>query len=555
MKHRSMKTKWQANFSLFLTLLTAYALLLWIHPAAEAAKMYYTHARGIDRAEVKGGSQETLLSVTLSSPQFIAVDPVGGKIYWMDTYTDKIQRANLDGTNVQDLVTTGLSNPAGIAVDASGGKMYWTDINTQKIQRANLDGTNVQGLVTTGAVFLGGIAVDAGGGKMYWTDVGTGKIQQANLDGTNVQDLATSGFPIGIAVDGGGGKLYWTDSAAGTIQRANLDGTHVQGIVTGLVSPQYIALDFATTAGTVTLVNQNPLLTWNYQLTHNSGAIEKWTYTGALIAGASVDGAAAAAGWSVGSQTDTQVVFVTTTPLTSGSLTGFHIIGTAGGTGTWTAGGNSGSVEGSLPVELSAFTAEPTPDGVRLKWRTESESNNLGFYLYRSTAKDGDYVRVTPTLIKGHGTDATPHEYSFMDETAKDDQSYWYLIEDVDLAGTTERSDPILVIFHRPVGPRHTVPLRFALHQNYPNPFNPETWMPYDLAADADVVITIYNARGQRIRTLALGTQTAGTYRSKESAAYWDGRSEIGEWVSSGLYFYHLRGGDFTAAKRMVILK
>lgn len=79
--------------------------------------------------------------------------------------------------------------------------------------------------------------------------------------------------------------------------------------------------------------------------------------------------------------------------------------------------------------------------------------------------------------------------------------------------------------------------------------------MPYALAADTDVVITIYNARGQHIRTLALGRQTAGAYRSEESAAHWDGRSETGEWVSSGLYFYQIRAGDFTAAKRMVILK
>ena len=79
--------------------------------------------------------------------------------------------------------------------------------------------------------------------------------------------------------------------------------------------------------------------------------------------------------------------------------------------------------------------------------------------------------------------------------------------------------------------------------------------MPYDLAADAEVVITIYNAGGGRSRTLALGTQTAGAYRSKEGAAHWDGRSETGEWVSSGVYFYHIRAGDFTATKRMVIIK
>jgi hypothetical protein len=100
-----------------------------------------------------------------------------------------------------------------------------------------------------------------------------------------------------------------------------------------------------------------------------------------------------------------------------------------------------------------------------------------------------------------------------------------------------------------------TIPKNFALRQNYPDPFNPETWIPYELAADASVEITIYNAGGQRVRTLRLGTQLAGLYLTKEKAAYWDGRSETGELVSSGLYFYHLQAGDFQATKKMLLLK
>ena len=90
---------------------------------------------------------------------------------------------------------------------------------------------------------------------------------------------------------------------------------------------------------------------------------------------------------------------------------------------------------------------------------------------------------------------------------------------------------------------------------NYPNPFNLETWMPYDLAADANIEIAIYNVDGHRIRRLVLGTQPVGLYRTKDKAAYWDGRSDTGELVSSGLYFYHLRAGDFQASKMMILLK
>ena len=93
------------------------------------------------------------------------------------------------------------------------------------------------------------------------------------------------------------------------------------------------------------------------------------------------------------------------------------------------------------------------------------------------------------------------------------------------------------------------------LLQNYPNPFNPETWIPYQLATEADVTVIIYNSGGQRVRTFKLGSQPPGLYLTQEKAAYWDGRSDTGEWVSSGTYFYHLQAGGYSAAKKMIILK
>ena len=93
------------------------------------------------------------------------------------------------------------------------------------------------------------------------------------------------------------------------------------------------------------------------------------------------------------------------------------------------------------------------------------------------------------------------------------------------------------------------------LLQNYPNPFNPETWIPYQLSTETDVTITIYNNVGQQVRTLELGAQSSGLYLTQEKAAYWDGRSDTGEWVSSGMYFYHLDAGSYSAAKKMIILK
>ena len=101
-----------------------------------------------------------------------------------------------------------------------------------------------------------------------------------------------------------------------------------------------------------------------------------------------------------------------------------------------------------------------------------------------------------------------------------------------------------------------SVPTETVLLPNYPNPFNPETWIPYDLAEAAEVYIRIYNTKGKSVRQLSLGFQTAGTYRTRSRAAYWDGRNSAGELVASGIYFYTLQAGQTSSAtRRMVILK
>ena len=99
------------------------------------------------------------------------------------------------------------------------------------------------------------------------------------------------------------------------------------------------------------------------------------------------------------------------------------------------------------------------------------------------------------------------------------------------------------------------VPLETALLANYPNPFNPETWIPYRLAKPTEVTVSIHAADGTLVRTLALGELPAGVYQDKDGAAYWDGKNEQGESVASGVYFYTLTAGDFSATKKMLIQK
>ncbi|HEX30648.1 TPA: T9SS type A sorting domain-containing protein, partial [Candidatus Poribacteria bacterium] len=121
-------------------------------------------------------------------------------------------------------------------------------------------------------------------------------------------------------------------------------------------------------------------------------------------------------------------------------------------------------------------------------------------------------------------------------------------IQLVDGAGRLARLPEI----HRAL---HTVPRKTRLLANYPNPFNPETWIPFELADDANVKVEIFDLSGRLIRLLDLGHVPAGHYVDRASAAYWDGRNSAGERVASGVYLYRFSAGDYSAVRRMVILK
>ena len=96
---------------------------------------------------------------------------------------------------------------------------------------------------------------------------------------------------------------------------------------------------------------------------------------------------------------------------------------------------------------------------------------------------------------------------------------------------------------------------RSVLYQNYPNPFNPETWIPYQLASDANVSISIYDIHGNLVRLLRIGQQPAGVYMTKSEAAYWDGLNNFGEPVASGICFYSLQTEAFATTRKLIILK
>jgi hypothetical protein len=98
-------------------------------------------------------------------------------------------------------------------------------------------------------------------------------------------------------------------------------------------------------------------------------------------------------------------------------------------------------------------------------------------------------------------------------------------------------------------------PDKSALMQNYPNPFNPETWIPYQLKESSEVTIRIHSIIGELVYEFRLGYKPAGMYISQDRALYWDGRNKAGERVASGPYFYTIQAGNYTAIKKMIIVK
>jgi len=204
----------------------------------------------------------------------------------------------------------------------------------------------------------------------------------------------------------------------------------------------------------------------------------------------------------------------------------------------------------SLPVLFSTVTATAEDGQATLKWVTETEVNNLGFFVYRGESKDGPFVKLNESIIPGAMSSSSLHDYEYTDMNVEVDHQYFYYIENLDTEGIKNSSKIVRVFVQN-----KKIPEKFALLQNFPNPFNPDTWIPYHLADLAEVTIRIYNVDGQLVKTLDLGKKPADFYISRKKAAYWDGRNNSGERVASGVYFYTLRVGSYNAIKRMLIIK
>jgi hypothetical protein len=264
------------------------------------------------------------------------------------------------------------------------------------------------------------------------------------------------------------------------------------------------------------------------------------------------------AGWS-GSQIGSTIVW---TPFPSpyaladgASISSFNYTGLSicppGGISyavTYTTGsvvGNPpGTPFGAVPVELMSFSASQEKSSVKLSWATASETENLGFYIFRSESPDAGFQPLNNgEIVPGAINSSDQHNYSFVDDRVEVGKAYFYKLADVSLKGGLKFHGPIEITVGK-------LPTEYALNQNYPNPFNPETSISYQLKESGRVKLTIYNAVGQPVRALVDAEQNAGTH-----LVTWNGANDSGEKLGSGIYLYRLEVNGITETKKLVLSK
>lgn len=166
-----------------------------------------------------------------------------------------------------------------------------------------------------------------------------------------------------------------------------------------------------------------------------------------------------------------------------------------------------------------------------LNWTTATELNNRGFEVERKTTSTNDWDVLG--YVEGRGTTTEPKTYSFQDYDVKSGGSYSYRIKQIDYNGNFTYYNLAQTI-------EFGAPVKFELSQNYPNPFNPATVISFSLPQKSNVTVKIYDILGNEVRTLINETKDAGKHSVNFNAAS----------LSSGVYFYSIKAGNFTETKK-----
>lgn len=189
-----------------------------------------------------------------------------------------------------------------------------------------------------------------------------------------------------------------------------------------------------------------------------------------------------------------------------------------------------------------------SPGQIMVEWSLEGFSGDLEFHVFRSTAEEGPYERITEEPLQPQ----EPGYYCYCDENVTSGESYYYMLGLADFSDSSGLFGPVMVSARTDVAVcgEDQLPSRYGLSQNYPNPFNPETTIEYQIPQAGDVHMAVFNILGQKICTLVDEARVAGRYQ-----VIWDGRDDSGRPVASGVYFCHLTAGSYRQTRKMTLLK
>ena len=436
----------------------------------------------------------------------------GGKVYWTEKMGESggtINSANLNGSGVTELASI-FATPIGIAVDTAGSKLYWTNA-AGRIQSANLDGSRITNVLQN-LSGLKDIAVSRG--NLYWTQydatAGTGSVGIGNSTGRGTPKYISTGSDTPGSLAIANGNVYWTEmtgDSGGTVNSANLNGSGATQLAAIRAAPNGIAVDTARSK-----------LYW----TNDRGRIQSANLDGSRIQNV-VDGLGSPGDMVLSNSITAPAATTTTTTTTTADNSKYDVNG-------------DGKVDNT---DASLVAAAMNTSNARYDVNGDGTVNFLDLLLVFDNRDAG--AASAPTVL-GMQLSAIQRDV---------------LQEQIDLLIATGDRSPAamrtLIYLQQLIATAR--PEQTQLLANYPNPFNPETWIPYELATDTEVRLTIYNTHGVVIRTLQLGHQSAGYYVGRDRAAYWDGRNAYGEQVASGIYFYQLETDAMSSMRKMVILK
>ncbi len=200
----------------------------------------------------------------------------------------------------------------------------------------------------------------------------------------------------------------------------------------------------------------------------------------------------------------------------------------------------------TLPVTLSYLNAYFNGyDSVVIQWETQSETNNLGFYVYRSEdSQDANAILVSPLIPSANSSQGAV--YYFEDKELYHDGTYHYWLQDVSISGQVYLHGPVMVQVFLTADGNYTPGLPFdtSFIRNYPNPFNPSTHLEFYLERNANVTFEVFNLKGQLVDYFTLFNRSEGFHRHR-----WEPQ------LGSGIYLVKFTANGRSNTRKVILAK